>query len=161
MNDRGRRIDSPNARTWAGALGRDYAALRDTVAAQRVMSDLLRRAGIDTGLVELIHSEGIAPDEPTTPTQTTPTEAQIQAENRRNFLESEDAVIESQIQAENRTNFLESEDAVIEEERGSGSRTRPIQPNWDTMSEQEAYDRIPDDVFYVDPDGAVKFKGQQ
>ena len=161
MNDRGRRIDSPNARTWAGALGRDYAALRDTVAAQRVMSDLLRRAGIDTGLVELIHSEGIAPDEPTTPTQTTPTEAQIQAENRRNFLESEDAVIESQIQAENRTNFLESEDAVIEEERGSGSRTRPIQPNWDTMSEQEAYDRIPDNVFYVDPDGAVKFKGQQ
>tara|TARA_R110002153_G_scaffold226489_1_gene379156 strand:- start:2484 stop:4829 length:2346 start_codon:yes stop_codon:yes gene_type:complete len=161
MNDRGRRIDSPNARTWAGALGRDYAALRDTVAAQRVMSDLLRRAGIDTGLVELIHSEGIAPDEPTTPTQTTPTEAQIQAENRTNFLESEDAVIESQIQAENRTNFLESEDAVIEEERGSGSRTRPIQPNWDTMSEQEAYDRIPDNVFYVDPDGAVKFKGQQ
>ena len=65
MNDRGRRIESPNARTWAGALGRDYAALRDTVAAQRVMSDLLRRAGIDTGLVELIHSEGVAPDEPT------------------------------------------------------------------------------------------------
>jgi len=29
------------------------------------------------------------------------------------------------------------------------------------MSEQEAYDRIPDNVFYVDPDGAVKFKGQQ
>ena len=163
MNDRGRRIESPNARTWAGALGRDYAALRDTVAAQRTMSDLLRRAGIDTGLVELIHSEGIAPDEPTTPTQTTPTEAQIQAENRRNFLESEDAAIESQIQAENRRNFLESEDAAIEEERrsGTGSRTRPIQPNWDTMSEQEAYDRIPDNVFYVDPDGAVKFKGQQ
>ena len=143
MNDRGRRIESPNARTWAGALGRDYAALRDTVAAQRTMSDLLRRAGIDTGLVELIHSEGIAPDEPTTPTQTTPTEAQIQAENRRNFLESEDAAIEE------------------ERRSGTGSRTRPIQPNWDTMSEQEAYDRIPDNVFYVDPDGAVKFKGQQ
>lgn len=43
----------------------------------------------------------------------------------------------------------------------NGSRTRPIQPFWDTMSEQEAYDRIPDNVFYVDPDGAVKFKGQQ
>ena len=163
MNDRGRRIESPNARTWAGRLGRDYADLRDTVAAQRIMAGLMQRAGIDTGLVEQIHSEGVAPDEPTTPTQTTPTEAQIQAENRRNFLESEDAAIESQIQAENRTNFLESEDAAIEEERrsGTGSRTRPIQPNWDTMSEQEAYDRIPDNVFYVDPDGAVKFKGQQ
>jgi len=43
----------------------------------------------------------------------------------------------------------------------NGSRTSPIQPFWDTMSEQEAYDRIPDNVFYVDPDGAVKFKGQQ
>ena len=41
-----------------------------------------------------------------------------------------------------------------------GSRTRPIQPFWDTMSEQEAFDRIPNNVFFVDPEGVTRFKGE-
>jgi len=43
---------------------------------------------------------------------------------------------------------------------GNGSRTSPIQPFWDTMSEQEAFDRIPNNVFFVDPDGVTRFKGE-
>ena len=41
-----------------------------------------------------------------------------------------------------------------------GSRTSPIQPFWDTMSEQEAFDRIPNNVFFVDPEGVTRFKGE-
>jgi hypothetical protein len=42
-----------------------------------------------------------------------------------------------------------------------GSRTSPIQPFWDTMSEQEAFDRIPNNVFFVDPEGVTRFKGEE
>ncbi len=43
---------------------------------------------------------------------------------------------------------------------GNGSRTSPIQPFWDTMSEEEAFDRIPNNVFFVDPEGVTRFKGE-
>lgn len=42
----------------------------------------------------------------------------------------------------------------------NGSRTRPIQPFWDTMSEEEAFNRIPNNVFFVDPEGVTRFKGE-
>jgi len=54
-----------------------------------------------------------------------------------------------------------SESGIEEENRkGDGSRTKPIQPLWDTMSEQEAFDRIPNNVFFVDPEGVTRFKGE-
>jgi len=146
LNDRGRRIEeSPNARSWASALGGDYARLRDTVAAQRAMADLLRRAGVDRGTVELIYNAGIAS------TETTPAEAVAEpemSESASAFPESEDTIIE-----EESRNRLGTETA-------NGSRTRPIQPLWDTMSEQEAFNNIPNNVFFVDPEGVTRFKGE-
>lgn len=198
MNDRGRRIESPNARTWAGALGRDYAALRDTVAAQRTMSDLLRRAGIDTGLVELIHSEGIAPDEPTStaPAPEAPlTSMGVQGSGTEQdpiTFTTETGMTAEMYQAVPTGAYYRDPTGLVSQRRegsrvanndrgdgdplgagtiveptdrlgavtGNGSRTSPIQPFWDTMSEQEAFDRIPNNVFFVDPDGVTRFKGE-
>lgn len=157
MNDRGRRIDNPNARTWAGALGRDYAALRDTVAAQRTMSDLLRRAGIETDLVELIHSEGVAPDEPTStapaPETATPVEAVTEPElsdSARAFLESEEAVIAEE---EGRNSPLASMGV-----QGSGTEQDPLTFTTETGMTAEMYQAVPAGAYYKDPTGLVSQK---
>tara|TARA_B110000977_G_scaffold37746_1_gene50740 strand:+ start:9838 stop:12291 length:2454 start_codon:yes stop_codon:yes gene_type:complete len=181
MNDRGRRIESPNARTWAGRLGSDLSRLRDTIATQRIMAGLMQRAGIDAGLVDQIYSEGIAPDEPTsttptstTPTSTTPVEATpveavpVEAvtepelsESARAFLASEDALIEEEVKnsplaSKGRNSFLASKGV-----QGSGTEQDPITFTDETGMTTEMYQAIPTGAYYRDSTGLVSQKREE
>jgi hypothetical protein len=203
LNDRGRRIEGfPNVRSWVATLSNDYVRLRDAISAQRVMSDLLSRAGIENKYVGQIYDEATALDEVVSEPK--------MSESARAFLESEEALI----QEESRNNspiasmevqgsgtkedpitftdeegmtdemiallvpagayYTDATGRVLQKREGSraaeptdslgtvtanGSRTNPIQPFWDTMSEQEALDSIPNNVFFVDPEGVTRFKG--
>ena len=138
LNDRGRRIESPNARSWASALGSDYSRLRDTVAAQRTMAGLMQRAGIDRGTVELIYNEGIAPDEPTS-TETTPAEDTAPAE----------AAAPDQ-------GPLDSMGV-----QGSGTQEDPITFTDETGMTTEMYQAIPTGAYYRDSTGLVSQKRER
>jgi len=77
--DRGRKVDNPTIRGAAVALYQDYAKIKDFSAATKVMSNALRRSGVQTNILELSLSQGIETQAPTAAPTAAPAPAADQA----------------------------------------------------------------------------------
>ena len=53
LEDSGRKIDNPNARSWTQAFVNDYNALKPYVAGMTALTDLLKRSGADPKVLEV------------------------------------------------------------------------------------------------------------
>ena len=70
--DRGRKINNPNARSWATALYGDYIKVRDFSTATQAISRTLRRAGVPTNVISLALDQGVSASAPAAPQQAAP-----------------------------------------------------------------------------------------
>lgn len=137
MADRGRKIENVNARSWATALQQDYLKVKDFGLATRAMSRTLRRAGLDTRVLQITLDQSVEGAAPASRQVLSNEAISTTATNAINLSEGGIA-----------TNQLTTQ----------GAAAAPFEVQWG-VDDAAAYNSIPAGSYYTDPNGILRVKG--